>query len=418
MDNNPKGVNNQSSNKALKIGIIIASVFVVIILCAGSFFAGTIVSSIKYELYGFDSKSESVLKDIKDVEKYSLLFDVRDALISKYDGEIDDQKMLEGAIKGMTASLEDPYTVYMNPEEYKSFMEQSEGSFVGIGVQIGVKDNKVTVIAPIEGSPAEKEGVLKGDVIVKVENMDVTPENMDKAVSMMKGKAGETVKVTFERNGKQVEKSLVRSEIKMISVKGEMLDKEVGYIQITSFDEDVATQFRKKLTELKGKGMKGLVLDLRGNPGGYLNECVDIASEFIAKGELVTYTVDKYDKKIESKSTGGDGIGMPLVVLVDGGSASASEVVTGALRDYKAATIIGETTFGKGVVQQLLPVNNGGLKVTTSRYYTPNGENIHKKGIKPDIEVKYPKELLEKEYNRSTDPQFNKALEVIKDKIK
>ena len=164
--------------------------------------------------------------------------------------------------------------------------------------------------------------------------------------------------------------------------------------------------------------MKKLILDLRGNPGGYLDQCVEIASHFIKEGEIVTYTIDKYDQKVVSKSKGGDLLGTPLVVLVDGGSASASEVVTGALRDHQAATIIGTNTFGKGIVQQLisLPDNEGGLKVTTSKYYTPNGENIHGTGIAPEITVEIPQEVLEAEYSRDIDPQFQKALEIIREK--
>ena len=198
-----------------------------------------------------------------------------------------------------------------------------------------------------------------------------------------------------------------------------MLDDSTAYVQITTFsDEEVSQKFTDEINELKAQGMKKLILDLRGNPGGYLDQCVEIASHFIKEGEIVTYTIDKYDQKVVSKSKGGDLLGMPLVVLVDGGSASASEVVTGALRDHDAATIIGTTTFGKGIVQQLisLPDNEGGLKVTTSKYYTPDGENIHGTGISPDITVEIPQEVLEVEYSRNIDPQFQKALEVIKEK--
>ena len=190
-------------------------------------------------------------------------------------------------------------------------------------------------------------------------------------------------------------------------------------MQITTFsDEELSDKFNEKLNELKQQGMKKLILDLRGNPGGYLNECVEMVSNFIPSGEVITYTIDKYDKKVTSNSIGGNAIGMPLAVLVNGGSASASEVVTGALRDYKAATIIGTKTFGKGIVQQLkvLPNDMGGLKVTVSKYYTPNGENIHGIGIEPDILVEIPQEVLKMDYDRNIDPQFQKALEVIREK--
>lgn len=369
------------------------------------------------------SVSEDVAKDVsevKDVKKYELLFQVRDALLTKYDGEIDDNDLLEAAIKGMTQSLNDPYTVFMNADEYNSFVEQSEGHFVGIGAQLGIKDDKVTVVAPLEGSPAEKAGLKAGDVILKVDGTEITEPNVEKTVSMIKGEQGDPVTLTISREGSEYQDiTIVRDVVKVVSVKGELIDGNIGYIQMSSFDEDVAENFKEKIVELKNKGMKGMILDLRGNPGGYLTEAVKVASQFIPKGDIVTYTIDKYGNKQESKSVGGEAQGMPLVILIDGGSASASEVVTGALRDYEAGTIVGTTSFGKGVVQQLIEFSDGsgGLKVTTSKYYTPNGENIHKIGIKPDIEVEIPDEISQKEYDRSIDPQFNKALEVIKEKI-
>ena len=369
------------------------------------------------------SVSEDVAKDVsevKDVKKYELLFQVRDALLTKYDGEIDDNDLLESAIKGMTKSLNDPYTVFMNADEYNSFVEQSEGHFVGIGAQLGIKDDKVTVVAPLEGSPAEKAGLKAGDVILKVDGTEITEPNVEKTVSMIKGKQGDSVTLTISRKGSEYQDiTIIRDVVKVVSVKGELIDGNIGYIQISSFDEDVAEDSKEKIVELKNQGMKGLILDLRGNPGGYLTEAVKVASQFIPKGDIITYTIDKYGNKQESKSIGGEAQGMPLVILINGGSASASEVVTGALRDYKAGTIVGTTSFGKGVVQQLIEFSDGsgGLKVTTSKYYTPNGENIHKIGIEPDIEVEIPDEILQKEYDRSIDPQFNKALEVIKEKI-
>ena len=257
-------------------------------------------------------------------------------------------------------------------------------------------------------------------MILKVDGTDITEPNVEKTISMIKGEQGEPVTLTISREGSEYQDiTIVRDVVKVVSVKGELMDGNIGYIQISSFDEDVAENFKEKIVELKNQGMKGMILDLRGNPGGYLTEAVKVASQFIPKGEIVTYTIDKYGNKQESKSVGGEAEGMPLVILIDGGSASASEVVTGALRDYKAGTIVGTTSFGKGVVQQLIEFSdgNGGLKVTTSKYYTPNGENIHKIGIEPDIEVEIPDEISQQEYDRSIDPQFNKALEVIKEKI-
>lgn len=413
--------NHKGKNKYKKPLIIVGIVIVFLFSNFMFFYMGNLFAFNGVRLVSVSDDVAKDVSEVKDVKKYELLFQVRDALLTKYDGEIDDNALLEAAIKGMTQSLKDPYTVFMNNDEYKSFTEQSEGHFVGIGAQLGIKDDKVTVVAPIEGSPAEKAGLKAGDIILKVDGEEITEPNLDKTIAAIRGEKGETVTLTVSREDSQyLDIKIVRDDIKVVSVKGELIDGDVGYIQISSFDEDVAKNFKDKIVELKNQGMKGMILDLRGNPGGFLDEAVEVASQFIPKGKIVTYTIDKYDNKVESKSIGGEAEGMPLVILIDGGSASASEVVTGALRDYEAGTIVGTTSFGKGIVQQLIKFEdgNGGLKVTTSKYYTPNGENIHKVGIKPDIEVEIPKETLEKEYDRSIDPQFNKGLEVIKEKIK
>ena len=387
----------------------------------GVFYLGNMLATKGIVIGSVPEKAVADLVAIEDSGKYSNLFTLRSMLFSMYDGELDDEKLLEGAMKGMAEAVGDPYTVYMDNEEFNAFMESSQGSFYGIGAQLGVRDNKVTIIAPVEGSPAEEAGLKAGDIILKVDDYEVTDLNTEAVVSRVRGEEGAPVTLTISREGVEepFEVTIVRAEIKTESVKGEILEDGIGYIQISTFsDEEVSDKFSEKLNELKDQGMKKLILDLRGNPGGYLNECVEIASNFIPEGEVVTYTIDKYNKKVISNSIGGDAIGIPLVVLVDGGSASASEVVTGALRDHEAATTIGTTTFGKGIVQQLkvLPNEMGGLKVTTSKYYTPNGENIHGTGIEPDITVEIPQDILDQDYDRSIDPQFQKALEVIKEK--
>lgn len=413
--------NIKKNNKFKKPLIIVSVVMLFIFSNTVFFYVGNVFAFSGVSLKSVSKEVTGDLKEIKDVKKYDLLFQVRDTLLSKYDGEIDDNDLLEAAIKGMTKSLNDPYTVFMNSNEYQSFMEQSEGHFVGIGAQLGVEENQVTVISPIEGSPAEEAGLKSGDVILKVDGNDIVEANVEKTVSMIRGEEGKPVVLTIAReNTQELDITIIRGVVKVASIKGEMVDSNIGYIQMASFDEDVAKDFKEKIIELKKQGMEGMILDLRGNPGGFLGEAVKVASEFIPKDKVVTYTINKYDSKQESKSIGGDAEGMPLVILIDKGSASASEVVTGALRDYGVATTVGTTSFGKGVVQQLIEFKdgNGGLKVTTSKYYTPNGENIHKVGIKPDIEVTIPEEMLTQEYNRDMDPQFNKALETIKDKLK
>lgn len=387
----------------------------------GMFYGGNIAATKGLILTGVPEKAVGDLSQISDANKYSDLFELRSLLMAKYDGDIDDSVLLEGAMKGMASALKDPYTVYMNSDEYNEFIE-SNNNFYGIGAQIGVRDGNVVIVAPIEGSPAYKAGIKAGDIILKVDDYEVTDANSEAVVSRVRGEEGVPVNITVKRGEETLEFQVVREEIQSESVKGEILEGNIGYIQITTFsDEDVSTKFTEKLNELKEQGMEKLILDLRGNPGGYLDKCVDIASNFIPEGEMITYTIDKYDNKQVSLSKGGEAIGMPLVVLVDGGSASASEVVTGALKDDKVATIIGTTTFGKGIVQQLIPFvesdgDTGALKVTTSKYYCPNGENIHGTGITPDITVELGEEVLNQEYSRDIDAQFQKALEVIREK--
>lgn len=356
-----------------------------------------------------------------NIDKYSSLFLVRDTLIEKYDGEIDDDKLLEGAIKGMTSALDDPYTVFMNNDEFDKLMKQSNGSMTGIGVTVASIDNKITILSILKDSPAEKAGLAEKDVIEKVDDAEYSGDSLSDAISAITSSGNTGVKLTIKRGeAEPFDINIVPEEVKITVVDGEMLDSQLGYIRIKSFmNENTAEDLKNKITELQGQGMKGLIIDLRENPGGLLSQAVGVASQFIPEGKVITYTIDKYDNRNESLSIGGIAEGMPLVILVNGNSASASEVVTGALRDYGAATIVGNTTFGKGIVQQTLKFNNGigGIKVTISKYYTPNGENIHKIGIAPDYEISTPIGIDESGYDRKSDNQLNTAIEKLKEKI-
>lgn len=374
----------------------------------------------KINVYKHDGKVEVSKKEHEDYSKFKKLYDIKDTLYKFYDGKIDDAVLVQGAVKGMTTALNDPYTVFMDKKEYTDFSSQTEGNYSGLGIQVKVKDNAIVIVATFDDSPAKKAGLLSEDVIAKVDGKDVNGKELDKAITMMKGIDGTEVKLSIFRQDKGLfDVKLKRAKISMVTVKGEMLSDKIGYIQITMFDEKTSKNFDKKLKELKGKGMKSLVLDLRGNPGGVLDECVNVVSNFIPKGKPIVSTINKYKEKREYPSKGGSAIGMPLVLLVDEGSASASEIVSGAVRDYKVGTLVGKKTFGKGVVQTILETGEGtALKVTISKYYTPSGENIHGKGINPDVDVEIPKELLEKEYDRSKDPQFIKAMEIISKSIK
>lgn len=366
--------------------------------------------------------SRKTYENIIDFEK---LFTIKDKLDKYYLGEIDTNKLIDGAAAGMTEAVGDPYTTYMNAEEFKDFYSQTEGNYVGLGIQVGVKEDKIVVVAIFENSPAEKAGILSGDIIESVNGAKVEGKDLEKAVATMKGKKGEGVELTLSRENKGAfDVKAVRDEIEMVTVKKEMIDSQVGYIQVTMFDENTSSNFEKAIKELKSQGMKSLIVDLRENPGGLLDQTVNMCSQFIPKNKNIVYTEDKYGNRKDYNSIGGIAEGLPLTILIDEGSASASEIFTGAIKDYKLGTLVGTKTFGKGVVQTTFYRDRDGfsdgtaLKVTISKYYTPNGQNIHGIGIEPDILVEYPEELKGKNYDRTVDPQFQKALEVAKEKIK
>lgn len=408
--------NTKTSKKSI---ILIASLMIILIV--SSLMIGNYIATKGIFFVKTSENVKSTASQINDASKYSALFTVRDTLIEKYDGEINDDVLLEGAIKGMTSALNDPYTVFMNNDEFEKLIKQSNGSMTGIGVNIANLDNKIVIVSPIKDSPAEKAGIKSNDVIEKINDVAYTGDQLSEAVSVISNSVGSEIKFTIDREGTNpFDVVIMPQEVKLNVIDGEMLDSSMGYIRIHSFmNENTTEDFKNKIEELKGQGMKGLIVDLRENPGGLLSEAVGVASQFIPKDKIITYTVDKYENRNESLSVGGIAEGMPLVILVNEDSASASEVVTGALRDYKAATIVGNTTFGKGIVQQTVRFNNGigGLKVTISKYYTPNGENIHKIGIVPDVEVSTDNKLDSQGYNKDQDKQLKTAIDELNKKM-
>lgn len=404
-----------------KLGLIPVTLFLVVIMLA-AFLSGNYIATKGIFLVNMPSQDVvSAAKQINDKSKYSALFTVRDTLLEKYDGEIDDNKLLVGAIKGMTNSLGDPYTVFKTPEEFQALIKESNGNVTHIGITVAVKDQQLVVVETVKGGPADKAGIIANDVIEKVNDVEVSGNDIDKAVALISTSNDTGVKLTIKRaNAGEIEIKLVGDTVKTEPVIGNMLNESIGYIRIKTFnDENTADNFKNTVDQLKSQGMKGLILDLRENPGGLLSQAVKVASQFIPKDKIITYTIDKYDNRYDSLSIGGDAEGMPLVLLVNKNSASASEVVTGALRDYKAATLVGKTTFGKGITQ--LPIqlkdNIGGLKVTISKYYTPNGENIHNIGIKPDFEVETAVGIDENGYDKNTDEQLKTAIQKIEEKL-
>lgn len=349
--------------------------------------------------------------------------EVRKILKERYYQEVDENKLVEGAIAGMAESLGDPYTVYFNKEQMKSFMEKSEGSYVGIGVSVIMDNNGIlTVVEPFEDSPAQKAGLMQGDKIIKVDDKDVTgikDENM--IISMIKGQENTKVKITVYRPSlnKPLDFEIIRKKIKIVNIKSELMDSGIGYIKIIMFDGSISKDFDRELRALLDKGIKGLIIDLRDNPGGAYGEVVRIADRLLPEA-LIVYTKDRYGKGDIQKSDKAF-VDLPLAILVNGNSASASEILAGAVKDNNRGILVGTKTFGKGLVQEILPLEDGsGIKFTVSRYFTPNGVCIQSMGIEPDEVVDVPEKYKNQPVSqipKAEDIQLKTAAEILKAKI-
>ncbi|RGO04363.1 MULTISPECIES: S41 family peptidase [Megamonas] len=326
---------------------------------------------------------------------------------TKYVNDTDDVKLIDGAIDGMVKSLNDPHSNYLSPKMYKTLMEQTEGSFAGIGVVMGMdNEQKIHIVGIMENSPGQKAGLQEGDEILAVDGVPVTQMAFDEVATHVRGQAGTDVVLTIMRDNANQDITITRDNIKLKTVGHKMLDNNIGYIQIVSFSEDTANEFNEAYNDLKNQGMKALVLDLRNNPGGLLTTCVEIAKKLVPKGEIVSI-VDKQGNK-ETYSSSLEAPEYPLVVLINKNSASASEILSGAIQDTKAGTIIGNTSYGKGSVQTILPMfEDDAVKLTIAKYYTPSGRSIDGTGITPDIEINL-------DENATSDTQLDKALEILK----
>ncbi len=314
---------------------------------------------------------------------------VIEVINERYVDKVDLNKVIEGAIAGAVRSLEDPYSDYLGPSDWQEFVIRARGNYSGVGLTIGVKDKYVTVIAPVKGSPAARAGIKAGDRIVRVDGKEVYDVPSDKAADMIRGPAGTQVILTIipAEGGQPKDYTLTRENIVLPSVESKMIDGNIGYIQISQFGENCSSDVKEALDQLRGAGAKGIVLDLRGNPGGMLDEAVNVSQLFVPEGPIVS-VVDRDGQK-DTRVSQSTGLGMPLVVLVDGGSASASEIVAGAVQDRRVGTLVGTKTFGKGSVQTLINLRDGsGMRLTTAKYLTPSGRSIHGVGIDPDIVVK------------------------------
>ncbi len=322
-------------------------------------------------------------------------------------------EMVNGAIKGVVESLGDPYSVYMPPKMYKEVREQVHGSFGGIGILVGKEKEHLTVVKPIKDTPAYKAGLKAGDLIFKIDGKSTEGMEMDTAVNLMRGRVGTTVTLTVYRKSdkKMHDYKITREIIKVPTVEGKILEgTKIAYITIVQFTSNTDAELGKTLDELEISKQKGIILDLRGNPGGELEAAVRVADYFVPKGPIVY--IDYRNEEEELYEADNNFLNLPLVVLVDSHSASASEIVAGAIKDTKAGTLVGTKTFGKGVVQSLYELqNNAGLKLTTGKYLTPLKHDINKKGIEPDIKLEQPD-------NVEKDVQLEKAVEILKEKIK
>ncbi len=361
--------------------------------------------------------ADSVINE-ESIEKLEAIEEVIDEYYYR-DEDIDTDAMIEGMYAGVVDSLGDPYSVYYTAEEWQSLMEETEGIYYGIGAYLSL--DTATGLGKISGviadTPAEEAGLRENDIIYKVDGESVQGLELSEIVSRVKGEEGTIVHLTIVREGETdyLEIDVTRRQIESPTVTYEMYDNGIGYIQITEFDDVTTDQFTEALAVIKGSDAKGLILDLRGNPGGSLPVVVDIARMLLPEG-LIVYTEDKYGEREEYSCDGKHELDIPLVVLVNGNSASASEILAGAIKDYGKGTLIGTTTFGKGIVQRVLPLTDGtALKLTISDYYTPNGNNIHGIGIEPDIECELDTEAY---YEDGTDNQLERAVEELEKKIK
>ncbi len=340
-------------------------------------------------------------------------------VIDKYFlGEVNEEELNISAIKGYVEGLGDEYSEYYTPDELEEFYADALGNYTGIGIYMSVDtDNQIIVISPVKDSPAYKAGILPGDIIVSVDGENYNGDSLTEASNKIKGQEGENVQLQIKRNEEILDFSIIRENIKLNHVESKILENNIGYLEISSFDEGCADEFEEKYKELEKQGIDSLIIDLRDNPGGIVSEAIDIAEMLVDKGKTLLITVDKNNNEEITKSKQNKIVNVPIVVLVNANSASASEILSGALKDNNAATIVGTKTYGKGVMQEVLKLSDGSaIKLTTNEFFSPNRTKIHKTGIEPDVIVELPNEkttILKLEEGEE-DTQLNKAIEILK----
>ena len=348
-------------------------------------------------------------------DKIDLFSEVLDKINQEYVDDVNQNKMMDSAINGVLQSL-DPYSAYMSPEMFANMQTETSGEFGGLGIEVGMEAGVVKVISPIDNSPASKIGIKAGDYIVKINDIQVQGKSLTEAVKLMRGPVGSNIKITVRRKGvkRALTFNIIREIIEVQSVKSKILKKKIGYIRLASFNENSSTQINDKLKDFNNeKNIEAFILDLRNNPGGLLSQAIKVSDFFLENGEIVS---TKSRQEIENRkwfAKKGDIIdGKTLIVLINYGSASASEIVAGALKDHKRAIIIGENSYGKGSVQSIIPLKNkGAIRLTISKYYLPSGQSISDVGVTPDIEII--EEANNFKINTETDNQLNFALKLL-----
>jgi len=348
-------------------------------------------------------------------KKIDLFGEVLEKISKEYVDEVDQSKSMDSAINGLLQSL-DPYSAYMTPESFEGMQTETSGEFGGLGIEVGMEAGVVKVISPIDNTPASKAGLKAGDYIVKINNTQVQGKSLMEAVELMRGPVGSSIEITVRRRG--VKKALIfnitREVIQVQSVKSELIDNNIGYIRLTSFNENSSEQIKEKINKLnKNKDLKGYILDLRNNPGGLLSQAIKISDFFLENGEIVSTRSRQASENRKWFAKKGDLTnGKTLIILINYGSASASEIVAGALKDHKRAIILGENSYGKGSVQSIIPLKNrGAIRLTIAKYYLPSGKSISEVGVTPDIEVAEDSDDFK--FNSETDNQLNFAIKLL-----
>ncbi|MBI4389390.1 MAG: PDZ domain-containing protein [Nitrospinae bacterium] len=373
-------------------------------------------------VYAADEPPKETIKKLDTYERLKVFSEILSLLETSYVEEVNNENLVNGAIRGMLRTL-DPHTTYLPPESYKEMQVETSGKFGGLGIEISIKNGILTVVSPIDDTPASKAGILAGDKIVKIEDESTVDMTLAEAVGHLRGETGTPITITIFRDSFKEPRdfTLVRDIIKVQSVKSKAFGKEVGYVKIRSFSKTTSSDLDKALDELKNQGITKLVLDLRNNPGGLLNQAVEVSDRFLDKDNLIVYTKGRAEEQNMRFTTHEkvQRVNYPMIVLVNGGSASASEIVAGALQDLGRAVVLGTQTFGKGSVQTIIPLSDGSaLRLTTARYYTPSGRVIQENGITPDIVIEQVPQAEEAMEKADKESEKDKKVQSEKEKMR